>query len=181
MKHICLETPDIKLRACEPEDLSLMYEIENDTALWETGCTTVPYSRYALKQYIAQTQNDIYTDKQLRLIIVHKADNATIGIIDLADFEPQHNRAATGIIIKSTYRKQGLGHQALMLLRNYAFRFLHLHQLYAYIAADNQASLQLFEKCGFTPSAHLKDWIRESSYHYADACLLQCINPEASI
>ncbi|KAA6316116.1 hypothetical protein EZS27_033530, partial [termite gut metagenome] len=41
-------------------DLTLMYETENDTSLWEFGCLTSPYSRFALKQYIESTQNDLF-------------------------------------------------------------------------------------------------------------------------
>jgi diamine N-acetyltransferase len=38
----------IKLRAIEPEDLDLLYRIENDADLWAVGATNVPYSRYTL-------------------------------------------------------------------------------------------------------------------------------------
>ena len=54
----------IYLRACEPEDLEVMYHIENNTSLWEVSGITVPYSRYTLKQYIESSKNDIYADKQ---------------------------------------------------------------------------------------------------------------------
>ena len=37
--------PSIRLRAIEPEDLDLLYLIENDTRLWNVGTTNVPYSR----------------------------------------------------------------------------------------------------------------------------------------
>ena len=59
----------IRLRAMEPEDLDWLYKIENDTTLWNVGATNVPYSRYALHDYIANAANDIYIDKQVRLII----------------------------------------------------------------------------------------------------------------
>ena len=40
--------PAIRLRAIEPEDLDLLYQIENDSSLWDVGTTNVPYSRYTL-------------------------------------------------------------------------------------------------------------------------------------
>ena len=43
----------IRLRAIEPEDLDLLYRIENDADLWAVGTTNVPYSRYTLHDYIA--------------------------------------------------------------------------------------------------------------------------------
>ena len=40
-----LEDDMLKLRAPEPEDLELMYAMENDTTLWSAGNATLPYSR----------------------------------------------------------------------------------------------------------------------------------------
>ena len=61
-------TPQIRLRAIEPEDLDLLYAIENDPALWSVAASSAYYSRFMLKQYIAAASNDIYADSQLRLI-----------------------------------------------------------------------------------------------------------------
>ena len=65
----------IYLRAVEPEDLDIMYEMENDPAMWDISNFTVPYSRYVLRQYIECSQCDVFSDKQLRLMIVRKEDN----------------------------------------------------------------------------------------------------------
>ena len=59
----------VRLRAMEPEDLDLLYRIENDQELWCLGSTNVPYSRYTLHDYVANSTGDIYSDKQVRLII----------------------------------------------------------------------------------------------------------------
>ena len=58
----------IRLRAPEPEDLEVMFRFENATDVWEMSNTTGPYSRFQLKQYIEQTQNDLFADRQLRLM-----------------------------------------------------------------------------------------------------------------
>lgn len=52
-----------------PEDLEVMFRFENATDVWEMSNTTGPYSRFQLKQYIEQTQNDLFADRQLRLMI----------------------------------------------------------------------------------------------------------------
>ena len=57
------------LRALEPEDLEIMYRWENDSSLWMYGSTMEPYSRYTIKQYIANSDKTIYEKKQLRLMI----------------------------------------------------------------------------------------------------------------
>ena len=61
--------PTVKLRALEPEDLEMLYTIENNQSEWNVGATNVPYSRYVLRDYIANTASDIYADRQLRLMV----------------------------------------------------------------------------------------------------------------
>lgn len=58
------QLPVVRLRALEPEDLDLLYTIENDRELWNIGNTNMPYSRFFLHEYIASVSGDIYTDKQ---------------------------------------------------------------------------------------------------------------------
>ncbi|NDV58849.1 GNAT family N-acetyltransferase [Bacteroides sp. 519] len=171
-----LESDHIYLRAAEPVDLEVMYEVENDSSMWEISCCTVPYSRYILKEYIKNSSYDIYADKQLRMMIVQKGSDMVIGIIDITDFVPLHGRGAIGIMIREGYRKHGYAKEALNLLLEYSFEYLHLKQLYAYIAVDNEDSIRLFNSCGFVQSGLLKDWLHTGN-EYKDTILLQCISP----
>ena len=59
----------IRLRALEPEDLECLYQWENDMDLWEVSDTLTPFSLFTLKKYIETCHLDIYTTKQLRLMI----------------------------------------------------------------------------------------------------------------
>ena len=149
----------LRLRAVEPEDLDLMYVIENDTALWPMGNATVPYSHYALKQYINDSANDIFHDRQLRLVI-EKADGTSIGFLDLHNFDPQHQRAEVGIVVLQEAQRQGLATEALQLLSDYASLHMGLHQLCALVPAGNVASLALFRRCGYKETATLQDWLK---------------------
>ena len=153
-----LKSNKIKLRAVEPEDLDLMYLIENDTELWRLGQTTVPFSHYALKQYIAETTNDFFHDRQLRLVI-EKADGTSVGFVDLQNYNPQHHRAEVGIVIVPEQQRQGLATEALRLLAGYVSVHLGIHQLYALVPEGNKASMALFEKCGYKKTATLQDWL----------------------
>jgi len=170
-----LENERIYLRAIEPVDLEIMYEIENHPSIWEVSGFTVPYSRYLLKQYIQNSSHDIFSDKQLRLMIVRKSDNCSIGIIDITDFVPLHGRGAVGIVIIDKYRGQGYAKEALELLCTYSFEYVHMKQLYAYVAADNAESISLFNSCGFSQSGLLKEWLHSDS-KYKDAVLLQLVS-----
>ena len=164
------ERKHVRLRAIEPEDLELMYGLENDESLWDVGSTNVPYSRFFIHEYIKQTTGDIYTDKQLRLMI--EAGQQVVGIIDLMSYDPRHNRAEVGVVIQQPFRHLGYATEALQQLTDYALHVLHIHQLYAYISAENEYSLQLFRKAGFRQTAVLKDWLCHGDT-YSDVCFMQ--------
>ena len=163
----------IKLRAMEPEDLDVLYQIENDSSVWNVGVTNVPYSRYVLRDYIAQARNDIYMDGQVRLMIEDE-EGGVVGIADIVNFNPQHQRAEVSIVITADHRHQGYAATAMAELSQYALRVLHLHQLYAVVDADNKAALSLFLSAGFHESSRLEQWLFDGrAYH--DAVLFSCI------
>ena len=164
--------PHVILRAMEPEDLDTLYKIENNQELWAVSATNVPYSRFALHEYVETNTNDIYADKQGRLMIDNDAGE-TVGIIDLMNFSPQHSRAEVGIVIMKPHRQKGYATAAMEKLVAYARQTLHLHQLFLVTECDNENCLLLFEKLGFEKTALLKQWLQQKEGVYKDACLMQ--------
>lgn len=148
------------LRPIEPEDLEFLYNIENNMQLWEVSNSDAPYSRFALKQYIASTSS-IYESGELRLIIdLAKAEDASkpIGIIDLMNYSPLNARAEVGIALLKEYRKQGYASQALQQMETFAVNKLRIHCLYAWITSNNKDSLSLFHNAAYKHVANLPDW-----------------------
>ena len=172
-----LENENIVLRALEPEDLDILFDIENDKSLWQISNTLAPYSRDLLKKYIEGSHKDIYEARQLRLAISPVYGTDLIGLIDLFEFEPQHNRAGVGILVRENFQGKGIASQALELVLEYAFNQLDLHQVFAHIPANNNQSRRLFEKMGFKRSGTQRDWIR-SNNQFLDVDLYQIINSE---
>jgi diamine N-acetyltransferase len=149
----------IELRALEPEDLEQLYIWENDTEIWNVSETLSPVSRFILKRYLENAHKDIFETKQLRLIIQLKEKITPLGTIDLFDFDHFHKRAAVGILIgEKSERRQGYASEALEILKRYCFEVLKIHQLYCSIQVDNNSSLELFRKSGFTITGTRKDW-----------------------
>lgn len=157
------------LRALEPEDLDLLYQLENDTRFWANANTTVPYSRYALKQYLTTVVNDIYKDGQVRLVA--ELSGTAIGLVDLFHFDPMHQRAEVGILLLPEHQGKGLAAQALTALYQYA-RTLLLHQIYAIVSNENQPAAHAFEHAGFTPTIPLRQWLNNGET-FVDATLWQ--------
>ena len=156
--YFCSER--VRLRAMEPEDLEVMYAMENDSQTWDVTNFTVPYSRFVLKQYIENSECDMFADRQLRMMIVRAEDDALIGTIDITEFSPMHARGEVGIAIRKEYQGNGYAKEALRLLCDYVFSFLYLKQLIVHISVDNEASICLFESCGFVRCGLLREWWR---------------------
>ena len=177
---------NLKLRKIEPSDLPFLYQWENDVTMWADSDTHNPLSRHDLHQYIENTTGDIYRDGQLRLIIedndatqrllnttqqllntTQRLLNTTqlspsiLGCIDLFDFDARNRKAAIGMYIAPDARGKGVGKQAVQLLEDYAFGFLHLRMLYAIISVHNTPCSRIYEQMGYTPSSVLKDWTLE--------------------
>lgn len=174
---ITLKGQTIYLRALEPEDLEFIYQLENDESIWTVSNTNTPYSKFLIKQYLENAHQDLFEAKQLRLAICKNNTFKSIGLIDLFEFDSQNNRAGIGIVIQNQLdREKGMGSEALELLVNYSFTKLQLHQLFANIGINNEPSLKLFSKFGFTQIGVKKDWIyNNNSYH--DEILFQLLNP----
>lgn len=172
-----LKGNQVYLRALEPEDLSFLYEIENDETLWEVSHTQTPYSKWLLKNYLENSHQDIYEAKQLRLAISENDSNSLLGLIDLYDFDPKNNRVGLGIVINNqANRKKGLGSEAVELLVHYVFKILDVHQIYVNVGVTNDASIKLFSKFGFEKIGVKKQWNKIGSV-YVDEILFQLINP----
>ena len=132
-----LDDGTIALRALEPADLDDMTRWENDTRVWSAGSQGAPLSRHQIAEYIANYDADIFSARQLRLIVTETASGTAVGAVDLYDFDPLSRRAGVGIIIDEAARGRGYAARALTLLWEYASLHLDMHQLWAMTAMDN--------------------------------------------
>ena len=171
----------VKLRALEPDDADLLYSWENDTSIWDVSNTIAPFSRFQLEEYVINSQQDIFSTKQLRLMVVliePDEKEKPVGTIDLFDFDPLHHRAGVGILIREPYRDKGYALDAMQIFIKYAFATLRLHQLYCNISPQNIFSLKLFEKLGFVNCGIKKEWMNDGQ-KWLDEWMFQLIHHDA--
>lgn len=160
------------LTAPEPEDLDFVFRIENDPVTWPLSDGHMPYSRYALRQYLLTCKNDFFAEKQLRLMVRPSDSRQAVAIVDLFNFSPIDGRAEVGIIVAPELRGQGIGTEAVSLLCDYVGQTLGLRMLAAYVPVTNEASLRLFAKCGFERVATLPEWSKIDS-KWCDLAILR--------
>ncbi|MBE0647219.1 MAG: GNAT family N-acetyltransferase [Bacteroidales bacterium] len=162
MTNDLLSSPNLVLRAVEPSDVDLLLEWENDISVWKVSNTITPYSRYEIEEYVLHAKRDIFSARQLRLMISLPVENGaaeTVGTIDLFEFDPVHLRAGVGIMISKAFRGKGYAAEALKILVRYAKEGLHLNQLFCNISSDNLVSIHLFDTIGFVRCGKKLQWI----------------------
>ena len=170
-----LQGKSVYLRALEPEDLSFLFEHENDEDFWQVSHTQQPFSKYLLKKYLENAHLDFYEIKQLRLVIALKETDTPVGMVDLYDYNQKHKRAGIGILVVKKFQHKGYASEALQLIINHAFNYFDIHQLFACIGTENIKSIQLFETAKFKVSGIKKDWnFYKDKFH--DELFLQLIN-----
>ena len=113
------ERPKGVLRALEPEDLPLLYTIENDPEMWDVGATATPYSRHALRHHIQAMGADITESGELRFVIEYKEQENSANIPQglprsQSELFPQQEKSANiphGLPIKGEVaeRPKGVG------------------------------------------------------------------------
>ena len=168
------KTDRIQLRAPEPEDLEILFDWENNPAVWKVSGTSSPFSKNTLRNYL-DSIHDIFADKQLRLIIQLNTGEP-LGCVDLFDFDPMNKRAGVGVLIaQQENRNKGYASEALEIVIDFAFHHLNLNQLYCTIQTSNENSIKLFKNKGFEQVGIFKNWMKTKD-NYEDAIFMQLLN-----
>jgi len=151
----------IQLRIAEPNDADLVYRWENDMEVWRDSETRVPYSMRQIESFLLNN-NDLVSEKQLRIIIEDAKNNTAVGCIDIYDYDEFNSRAGIGVLIDKKYRGKGYAKNAIKLISDYCFNTLLLNQIYALVLASNLNSVLLFESLGFERCGVKKQWYKTS-------------------
>ena len=169
-----IKNDTITLRCAEPEDAERIFQWENDRSVWRVSGTHVPYSRFQIEQFLLGN-NDLTSQRQLRLMIDLNETGESIGCIDIYDYDALNGRAGLGILIDKAYRRQGYAKAALALCVDYLFHDLLLHQVYCSIDESNTESQRLFVGQGFEPVGRRKEWLKTAA-GFLDVLEYQLLN-----
>lgn len=159
-----LQGSRLRFRALEPEDARAVWEIESDTAQWRQNGMMAPFSLRNLKEYALNYEPDPFRAGQIRFV-AERLDGAedwnadVVGLVDLYDISAQNRTAWVGIYVRPCFRGAGYGPEMLQILQEYAVKILNLRQMGAKIVADNESSLAIFRKAGYTFAGSLPGWM----------------------
>lgn len=167
MIHDDQDTPlvnkNIRLRAVEPEDVELMFDVETDSSQWKVNGIMAPVSRHLLLQYALSYSAAPDKEGQLRLIIETKSTDRSfpIGVADVFEIDALNGNASVAIYILPKYRNCGSGTESVEILSCYCRDILNLNVITARISSCNPASIRMFEKASFVTAGSIPRWFRE--------------------
>ena len=155
----------IVLRAVEEADNAMLLSLINDpdTEMMLGGSSWPVSESEQLKWFEHQERSrDV-----LRCIVALKEDGKAIGTIILSEIDQKN---ATGHIhikmSKDVGRGKGYGTDAVNTMVQYAFEELRLNCIYANILSYNEASIRLFERCGFKRDGILRRRVFKKGQFY---------------
>src|SRR5262249_24919937 len=79
-----------------------------------------------------------------------------LGIAGVVDIHPDANQGEIGYALAPEARGRGIATRALELVTRYALEDLGLERVELPIATDNDASIRVAEKCGYTREGVLR-------------------------
>lgn len=91
----------------------------------------------------------VLNDSSQEVFTVKSAQAKSMGWAQLSDINSVNGSADVGLVVDEAWWNQGIGHDALAALAQYAFEDLRLHRLSAEILTVNLPSIKLFTRLGF--------------------------------
>jgi len=152
-----LNTRDLRLRPSNPSDAESIFTMLSDPQSMKY------WSDQPIKDLAAAVKvlnKDLESDAQgnsMCWAITFNGQDKMIGKCILFQFSQPHRRAEIGYILNREYWRQGLMHQALEAVIDFAFNTLKLHRIEADVDTENAGSLRLLEKLGFIREGLLKE------------------------
>ena len=143
-------TRDLHLRPSNDTDAESMFTMLSDPQSMKYW-SDQPINN--LEAAVEVLNKDLESDAQgnsMCWAVTFKGHDKMIGKCILFQFSQQNHRAEIGYLLNREYWRQGLMHQALEAVIDFAFNTLDIHRIEADVDTENTGSLGLLEKLGFT-------------------------------
>jgi len=164
------------LRKVSKDDITFFYNSLKDKDIINYlslgPLRSLEHSKRLIKSYLKTW------DKFLQFnYIIELRDNSSvkkIGSVSLWAINWHHLRSGVGIWILPEYWEHGFGSKTIVLIKNIAFNHLNLNRIEAYIAIQNERSINMFKSCEFIEEGTLKDYLKING-KFQDAQIVACL------
>ena len=150
---------EIWLRPWEPHDAPAVTAACRDPEIprW----TVVPhhYTERHAREFISGTATDLANGRELALAVVDREDGL-LGALGISNFDWADLKAEIGYWMAAEARRRGIGSRATRMLAVWALTRLGLERLELLANPENEPSLRLAERAGFTREGTLRRYRR---------------------
>ncbi|WP_333599874.1 GNAT family N-acetyltransferase [Flavobacterium sp.] len=152
-----LTTDRLLLRKLSPEVFQYIYEKYSDAELL-TFLGLTDENALAVEKEKFRKGLSTFNKSFLYFQLLDKSTNKIIGWCGYHTWYLDHNRAEIGYgLFDDNYKQKGLMSEAVKAILEYGFGSMKLHRVEAFIGTENQASLNLVAKFGFTKEGQLRE------------------------
>ena len=152
-----LTTERLVLRETASHDVEAVFTMESDPVAMRYW-SKPPMRDVAEAQAAVERAMGFFAARVgLRWAITRPGEDRLLGHVSLFDLNDQSGRAEIGYGLARAYWGQGIMHEALTAVVDYAFGPMGLRRLEADTHPDNHASLRALERLGFTREGLLRE------------------------
>ena len=154
--HPTLTTERLVLRAHDATDVGPLFALFTDPATMRYWGAP-PWSERAQATAMIERAAAAFAAREaIRFALASRAGGAMVGTCTLFAIDAQNRRAEMGYILAPAAWGQGLMHEALTALLDYAFGPLGLHRVEADVDPRNLPSVKTLERLGFVREGFLR-------------------------
>ena len=144
------QTPAIKLRPLEREDLRYVHALDNNANVMRYWFEE-PFETFA--ELAALYEAHIHDQSERRFVIEH--DGIKVGLVELVEIDHVHRRAEFQLVISPEHQGKGLASRATRAAMDYGFSFLNLHKIYLIVDSEDKRAIHVYDKLGFVVETRL--------------------------
>ena len=141
----------ITIRAFEPGDatefMAACLESIGTVGKWLPWCHC-GYTYEEAAEWISICSRELKAGTSYDLGIFRNSDSALVGSIAINDLDMTNRIGNIGYWIRESLQHQGYARQAVELIRDYGFQYLHFVRLEIVVLTENTASMRVAEHTG---------------------------------
>ncbi|MFW9805624.1 MAG: GNAT family N-acetyltransferase [Candidatus Thorarchaeota archaeon] len=150
---------NVKLRRLELEDADAILEHWNEYQLRQYFPNPFPKTHKEIQNFISSRNEGFVGRYVFTFGIEDKSTQKLVGFIDVSNI---NWISGTGmidnlVIFDKNDRGKGYGKDAMLVLLDFAFNILGLHNIYLFVYEFNQHAISFYEKIGFQKLGFLRE------------------------
>ncbi|MDQ1146661.1 ribosomal-protein-alanine N-acetyltransferase [Bacillus sp. SORGH_AS 510] len=177
MNFPILETKRLKLIEITHQHVESIFEVlslEEVTRFYGTNRFTLPAEASKL---IDLFQKNFQEKRGIRWGIKIKENQRIIGTVGLNALHMNNKRAEIGYELHPSFWRMGYASEAIKEVLSFSFDQLNLFRIGAVVFPENEASIHLLLKQGFTKEGVLRGYIHQNDAFH-DTCVLSLLQTE---